>query len=100
MLRDVVETATRLRDEAAATIGAGAGRAGTATRVLIANAGLNPRPLSVVLPSGTAVTGPDGSPLPAQQVDGGLLVHDPDRHRCLDSVGSRSTRGQPGTIRA
>src|SRR5215211_4917821 len=49
MLRGVVDTASRLRDEAAASIGAGDGRAGTSTRVLIANAALAPRPLTVLL---------------------------------------------------
>lgn len=73
-LRKVVETASQLRDQALTHIG------GDGDALLIGNAGLSPRALSVFvpeLPAETAVAGPDGRRLPTQPVDGGLLVHDP-----------------------
>jgi alpha-mannosidase len=78
-LRGVVEGAEALRDGALRAL-ADSGEAG-GDAMLVANAGLDPRPLSVLLPEGAAgaVTDERGDPLPAQETGEGLLVHDPAR---------------------
>ena len=70
-LEGVVETAKNLRDGALANpAGANAG-----VHLLVANASINPRALTVLLPDGAST----GS-LPTQETDdGALLVHDPQR---------------------
>jgi alpha-mannosidase len=83
-LAETVMTAERTRDDALRRL-AGAVRAPAGEGVLVANAALTPRPLSVFIPregSGDIVglTGPDGNSLPTQETEEGLLVHDPDRH--------------------
>ena len=80
-LAEVVEGAERLRDDA---LGSTAGGTGSDAAVLVANAGLAPRPLSVLLPEGslggaTGVADAEGRPVPAQRTADGLLVHDPAR---------------------
>lgn len=65
-LHQVVDTATVLRDAAIAGGSAGDGQ------ILVGNAMLSPRTLSVVLPEG--VDAP--ADLPAQKIEGGTLVHD------------------------
>ncbi|MGH3147657.1 MAG: alpha-mannosidase, partial [Rubrobacter sp.] len=79
-LGEVVEGATRLRDAAMGHVA----RPGAEETVLVANAGLAPRRLSVLLPDGslqgaTGVTDAEGKPVPSQQTNEGLLVHDPGR---------------------
>ncbi|HET8587186.1 MAG TPA: glycoside hydrolase family 38 C-terminal domain-containing protein, partial [Candidatus Limnocylindria bacterium] len=74
MLRGVIESATALRDVAIAHL-AGPSKGAFA----VANPDLHERPLTVLLPSDAKPVALDGDALPAQQVDGGQLVHDPDR---------------------
>lgn len=66
-LREVVATAVAARDGALASLTGG----GTDT-FAISNPDINPRPLTAVLPEGA-----DPGSLPSQQVEGGVLVHDP-----------------------
>lgn len=79
-LGEVVEGAKGLRGGALGEIaGTGAGET-----VLVANAGLAARGLSVLLPDGvldgaTGVTDAGGNPVPAQRTEEGLLVQDPGR---------------------
>ena len=68
-LLGVVATATGIRDKA---IAAGEG---ATDAIAVANPTLHPRPLTVVLPEGLAAP----ADLPAQQVEGGTLVHDVTR---------------------
>ena len=82
LLEEVVVTASRVRDEALASLTAGTGESHEGSRVLVANAALTARPLRVVLPHRGAATGvraADGTPLPIQAVQGGVLVNDPVR---------------------
>lgn len=78
-LEEVVGDAEKLRDAALDFLRVGTGD-GDAT--MVANAGLHPRPLTVLLPDkeGTqdVVSAKDGEPLPAQPTEDGLLVHAPD----------------------
>src|SRR5215212_6410782 len=82
-LAEVLKTATNVRDEALRHL-AGlveAGRLGD--EILVANAGLSSRTLSVLLPglgSEAVVTDVSGKPISTQPTEEGLLVHDP-RHR-------------------
>jgi alpha-mannosidase len=81
-LAEVVAGAKKLRDTALRHIAAANGSGET---VLVANAGLAPRPLTVLLPDETldgegSVTDADGKPLPSQRTAEGLLVHDPERN--------------------
>ncbi|MFL6059163.1 MAG: alpha-mannosidase, partial [Rubrobacteraceae bacterium] len=78
-LEGTVSGAERLRDEALHSLAQGT--AGAQRSVTVANAGLHPRPLTVLLPAEPGVTPADakGRPLPAQETAGGLLVHAPDR---------------------
>ena len=73
-LEDVVDTAEKLRDAALNP------SAGAEPTLLVANASLNPRPLTVLLEDEhRALAGTDES-LPTQKTeDGRLLVHDPNR---------------------
>jgi alpha-mannosidase len=80
-LGEVVGRATTLRDAAVGRLGTGTV---TGEMVLVANAALAPRALSVLLPEGlldraTGVTDLNGTPLPSQRTAQGLLVHDPGR---------------------
>jgi len=68
-LLGVVATAAAIRDNA---IAAADGATGS---IAVANPTLHPRPLSVVLPEGV----PAPADLPAQQVEGGTLLHDVTR---------------------
>lgn len=76
-LRAVVEAAKEVRDTAlrSQAHGGDPGRA-----VLVANAGLHPRPLSVLLTEDqtSGVADAEGHPLPAQRTTEGLLVHHPE----------------------
>ncbi len=81
-LREVVETATTARDEALQRIAGDASAVESVTSILVANASLATRPLTVVLPSLPAKTGlmtVEGTSLPTQVVADGVLVHDPDQ---------------------
>ncbi|QIN83516.1 alpha-mannosidase [Rubrobacter tropicus] len=86
-LENVVETAKNLRDGSLdGPDGAGAG-------LLVANASLHPRPLTVYLRGGM-----EGGSLPAQKTDdGGLLVHVPERE--VPGLGWTSPRdgGEPAS---
>jgi alpha-mannosidase len=81
-LEEVVRAATAVRD-AALTHLAGSGNGSAASqRLIVANAALTPRLLTVLLPGqdGEAtISAPDGAALPAQPVEEGLLVHDSGR---------------------
>ena len=82
-LEGAVRTATAARDAALAHLG-GTGQAPTSSgqRVIVANAALAPRPLTVLLAGDdgeSTVTAADGATLPSQPVEDGLLVHDPAR---------------------
>ena len=77
-LGEVVAGAKELRDDALSYPG---GRVQD-DMVLVANAGISPRPLSVLLPEdslggATGVTDAEGKPLSSQRTGDGLLVHDP-----------------------
>ena len=77
-LEGVVHTAEKLRDGALAP----GDDPDQGTSLLVANASLHPRPLTVLLDAEDARGLPDagGRPLPVQRTeDGGLLVHDPER---------------------
>lgn len=78
-LRAVVDGATELRDAALSSVTGGEGEA-----VLVANAGLAPRMLTILLRDAdfgpiAGVTDAEGDVLNVQRTDEGLLVHDPDR---------------------
>ena len=76
-LGGVVRTAEGLRDGALAT-----GERKETPALLVANASLHPRPLTVLLDGADArnIADAGGTPLPAQRTeDGGLLVHAPAR---------------------
>jgi alpha-mannosidase len=80
-LAEVVARATELRDAAMSRLGT---EPGSGETVLVANAGLAPRPLSVLLPGDSfdgeaGFTDAGGKPLPSQRTAEGLLVHDPER---------------------
>jgi alpha-mannosidase len=73
MLEEVVDTATQVRDEALATLSG----AGNARHLMIANAGLQPRPLRLEVPGlGDTDTVFDwlGVSLPSQATQDGVLV--------------------------
>ena len=82
-LSETVEAAERLRDDTLKNLGKETARDG-AKAVVVANAGLQPRPLSVVLrgvggPGEISVADAKGEPLPSQPLgNGDLLVHDPE----------------------
>ena len=82
-LAEVLEAATNARDRALRHIASSVeSPPGTMNAILVANAGLSPRVLSVVLPGfdGEAVvTDAGGEPVPIQLTAQGLLVHDPRR---------------------
>ncbi|MDQ4128458.1 MAG: glycosyl hydrolase-related protein [Actinomycetota bacterium] len=80
-LGEVVDAAKGLRDDALGNLAAGTG---ADDAVLVANAGLAPRGLSVLLADGIldgakGVTDAGGDPVPSQLTGEGLLVHDPGR---------------------
>lgn len=77
-LEDAVSAAGELRDLALGNL-AGADGSGRIDRLVLGNAALHPRPLTVVLPSAAGVADVEGNPLPAQRIGEGLLVHAPDR---------------------
>ena len=75
-LRKAVETATEIRDAALRSRPQG----GEETQaLLVVNAGLHPRPLSILLDDRSAggATDAEGNHLPVQRTDEGLLVHRP-----------------------
>jgi alpha-mannosidase len=78
LLDGVVATATAARDAALTHLAGSAGP--SSRRILVANAGLSPRPLGLALvdvPAGASVTTPDGASLATQPSDAGLLVAGP-----------------------
>ena len=75
-LRAVVGGAEKLRAGALNGLMDGTG---SGDGLLVANAGLAPRPLSALLPEGiSGVSDDDGRALPVQQTEDGLLVYAPD----------------------
>jgi alpha-mannosidase len=81
-LEEVVRTATAVRDAALAHIGRSGANAPSGQRLIVANAALTPRPLTVVLPvhdDAATVTGADAGMIPTQPTADGLLIHDPGR---------------------
>ena len=82
LLEDVVATAIAVRDAALAHLGGAALDEESSQRCLVGNAALAPRPLTVLLPGlgeETVVADADGTTLPTQPTEEGLLVHDPAR---------------------
>lgn len=78
-LEGVVKTAEKLRDVALRHL-AGVGTTDAAEAVIVANAALHPRPLSVILPNHDGADGlldAGGNRLPVQETEEGLLVHAP-----------------------
>ncbi|WP_205684190.1 alpha-mannosidase [Deinococcus sp. LM3] len=91
-LEEVVTRAAGLRDAAVRALTAGENHVG---RWAIANSALHDRPLSVLLPGASgAVHDADGQPLPAQPVEGGLLVHAPGRD--VSALSLLELRAEPG----
>jgi alpha-mannosidase len=87
LLAGVVAAATQHRDAALAHLGDGPGNA-NATRFLVANAALAPRPLHVTLPVASnpaPVVTSGGVTLPTQITADGLLVCDP--HHAVPALG-------------
>lgn len=98
-LEETVAKAEGLRDSALRRLGGGAGDDGEA--LLVANAALHPRRLTVLLPGehpeSAGVVDVAGATLPTQRTEGGLLVHAP--HRDVLGLGwttLRVTRDSPG----
>ncbi len=84
MVGGVVETATDVRDRALGYLGnlVKVTVPETDNALLVANAHVGPRPLSVLVrdvEAPVSVTAPDGSAVPTQQTEDGLLVRDPER---------------------
>jgi alpha-mannosidase len=82
-LGEAVDTALQARDSALGALGGSTGPSSSARKILLANAGLNPRPLQAVIAgaSGSAgVVTADGEALPVQEIEGGLLVNAPSHH--------------------
>ena len=82
LLEDVVATAIAVRDAALAHLGGAALDEESSQRCVVGNAALTPRPLTVLLPGlgeETVVADADGTTLPTQPTEEGLLVHDPAR---------------------
>jgi alpha-mannosidase len=100
MLGEVVETATRIRDEALTHVGGGAGseKAGTEPRhYVVANVASLPRELEAYLPGvdlSTVVTLPDGERAQTQAADGGVLVYAPQH--LVPSLGWTALTLSPG----
>jgi alpha-mannosidase len=80
-LEETVSGAERLRDEALHDLAQGTEPADSERCVLVANAALHPRPLTVLLPAEPGATPADGKsrPVPSQETPDGLLIHAPDR---------------------
>jgi alpha-mannosidase len=78
-LEYAVAAAEKLRDRALSALAEGSVEAESGA--IVANAALQPRPLTAVLQgtSARAVVAPDGERLPTQRIAEGLLVHAPDR---------------------
>ncbi|MGH2617732.1 MAG: alpha-mannosidase, partial [Thermomicrobiales bacterium] len=80
-LEGVVRTAETVRDAALAHLGRSGEAATGGQRLVVGNASLEARPLTLLLPDrghGDVVTA-DGTSLPTQATEDGLLVHDPER---------------------
>ncbi len=79
-LEGVVRTAVEMRDAAVAHLGGIGAEGAPRQRLVVANAALVPRPLTVLLdePDGV-MTSSDGIVLPSQATEDGLLIHDPRR---------------------
>jgi alpha-mannosidase len=80
-LEETVSGAERLRDEALYDLAQGTEPADSERCVLVANAALHPRPLTVLLPAEPGVTPADVKSrlVPSQETPDGLLIHAPDR---------------------
>jgi alpha-mannosidase len=81
-LEGVVATATAVRDRAVAHLGGLVGQASSGEPLIVANAALAPRPVTVFLPGHdgrTTVADVDGTALPSQPTAEGLLIHAPER---------------------
>lgn len=81
-LQDVVATATSVRDAALGQLGGDATNAEGPANLLIANASLSARPLTVelaTLPAKSGLLTADGTALRTQATTSGVLVHDPSQ---------------------
>jgi alpha-mannosidase len=104
-MEGVVRTATAVRDAALAYLSGSGPTGDAAEHVMVANAALTPRPLTVVIPGqgGAATVTSDGVEVPAQATEEGLLVHDPGRtvpglgwlHLSLSSAREAAGSGVP-----
>lgn len=97
-LEAVVGTAEKLRDNTLRRLVEDRGDA-----LIVANASLSPRPLSVLLPEDTSeissITDMKGNTLPVQKTGEGLLVHTPGRLvPSLGWISLRKQRGEGGSI--
>ena len=83
-LRETVEDAERLRDDALHWLGKGVDSSAGGETVLVANASLDPRPLCVLVRGdfeteyATSAEDAEGNSLPVQETGEGALVHAPD----------------------
>jgi alpha-mannosidase len=80
-LEAVARTATAVRDTALLHLGQALPE-GVGRHLVVGNAALVPRPLTLLLAggdAGSAVAAADGAALPSQPTEDGLLIHDPDR---------------------
>jgi len=81
-LEGAVRGAEGLRDAALGDLAGPSEGCAATDAMIVANAGLSPRPLSIVLPPGSVAQGASltdaaGETLPVQETGDGLLVHDP-----------------------
>jgi alpha-mannosidase len=100
-LEGVVRTATAVRDAALAHLGGPGNGSPSGQRLIVANAALSPRPLTVLLAEqdrDATVSALDGAALPTQLVEEGLLIHDPAR--VVPGLGWLSLVTDPGAPRS
>jgi alpha-mannosidase len=99
-LKTAVGGAKKLRDDALKHLAESA-ETGSGGEVTVANAALNPRSLSVLLPGApdVVVAEAGGEPLPTQKTPDGLLVHAPNRE--IPGLGRIALRrGEPDAAAA
>jgi alpha-mannosidase len=100
-LEGVVRTATAVRDAALAHLGGSEQDPASSQRVIVANAALASRPLTVLLAgqgNESSITASDGTTLPTQQVEEGLLVH--DSARVVPGLGWLNLSTDPSALRS
>lgn len=100
-LAGVVEAAQDIRDRALGSMPGGSHSGGADEILIVGNASVEPRPLSVILDGGlypdadVEVVDAEGNALPIQEIDGGgVLVHAPDLK--VPGLGCATLRLRPG----